>query len=147
MLCLLPGWPEEKCKQRPSEKPDGWTWKSPSQSGRGIWSFWKMPKWGSWKIKKFMWRSLALCHIPCMYSNLNIEVFAQKYFNCFKWILVLYVFLFQRMGGSAFHKILKCVVTCGGTYKPKKGKLIQLNVKLASGLTDSIDGEFKKTFP
>ncbi|XP_039681442.1 nuclear GTPase SLIP-GC-like isoform X2 [Perca fluviatilis] len=51
------------------------------------------------------------------------------------------------MKGGAFHKILKCVVENGGTHKPKKGKQINLNGKLASCLTDSIDEEFKKTFP
>ncbi|XP_044037081.1 nuclear GTPase SLIP-GC-like isoform X3 [Siniperca chuatsi] len=49
--------------------------------------------------------------------------------------------------GAGFHKILKCVVANNGTYKPKSRKQINLNVKLASCLTDSIDEEFKKTFP
>ncbi|KAL3053753.1 hypothetical protein OYC64_006138 [Pagothenia borchgrevinki] len=49
--------------------------------------------------------------------------------------------------GGAFHKILKCLVQKGGIYKPKKGKLININMKLSSCLTDSIDEEFKKTFP
>lgn len=49
--------------------------------------------------------------------------------------------------GSAFHKTLKCVVVNNGTHKPKKKKQINLNAKLASWLTDSIDEEFKKTFP
>ncbi|XP_070836805.1 nuclear GTPase SLIP-GC-like [Chaetodon trifascialis] len=52
----------------------------------------------------------------------------------------------KRMKGSAFHKILKCVVANGGTHKPKNRKQINLNAKLASHLTDSIDEEFKKTF-
>ncbi|XP_039680614.1 nuclear GTPase SLIP-GC-like [Perca fluviatilis] len=55
------------------------------------------------------------------------------------------VFLFQRKVG--FHQTLKCVVNKGGTHKSKKGKQINLNGKLASCLTDSIDEEFKKTFP
>ncbi|XP_030263100.1 nuclear GTPase SLIP-GC-like [Sparus aurata] len=51
--------------------------------------------------------------------------------------------------GSAAHKTLKCVVENGGVHKPKKKekKPINFNVKLASCLTDSIDEEFKKTFP
>ncbi|XP_076609318.1 nuclear GTPase SLIP-GC-like isoform X2 [Chaetodon auriga] len=53
----------------------------------------------------------------------------------------------RGMKGSAFHKILKCVVANNGTHKPKKRKQINLNAKLASHLTDSIDEEFKKTFP
>ncbi|XP_070838275.1 nuclear GTPase SLIP-GC-like [Chaetodon trifascialis] len=53
----------------------------------------------------------------------------------------------KRMKGNAFHKILKCVVENGGTHKPKNRKQINLNAKLASYLTDSIDEEFKKTFP
>ncbi|XP_032393730.1 nuclear GTPase SLIP-GC isoform X2 [Etheostoma spectabile] len=53
----------------------------------------------------------------------------------------------KNVKGGAFHKILKCVVENGGTHKPKKKKEINLNRKLASCLTDSIDEEFKKTFP
>ncbi|XP_028456104.1 nuclear GTPase SLIP-GC-like [Perca flavescens] len=49
--------------------------------------------------------------------------------------------------GGAFHQTLKCVVKKSGTHKPKKGEQINLNGKLASCLTDSIDEEFKKTFP
>ncbi|KAM8723463.1 nuclear GTPase SLIP-GC-like [Acanthopagrus schlegelii] len=49
--------------------------------------------------------------------------------------------------GSAVHKTLKCVVENGGVHTPKKKKPINLNVKLASCLTNSIDEEFKKTFP
>ncbi|XP_023279040.1 nuclear GTPase SLIP-GC-like [Seriola lalandi dorsalis] len=51
--------------------------------------------------------------------------------------------------GRGFHKILKCVVENNGTYKPKKTqrKEINLNEKLSSCLTDSIDEEFRKTFP
>ncbi|RCU28937.1 hypothetical protein DVA81_19830, partial [Acinetobacter baumannii] len=56
--------------------------------------------------------------------------------------------LFQsKVSGRGFHRTLRCVVENGGTFKPKKGKQINLNVKLASSLTDSIDEEFKKTFP
>ncbi|KAL3053752.1 hypothetical protein OYC64_006137 [Pagothenia borchgrevinki] len=50
-----------------------------------------------------------------------------------------------KKGG--FHKILKCVVENGGIHKTKKGKSININTKLTSCLTDSIDEEFKKTFP
>ncbi|XP_030591491.1 nuclear GTPase SLIP-GC-like isoform X2 [Archocentrus centrarchus] len=60
---------------------------------------------------------------------------------------VLKYFLYHRKKGGAFHKILKCVVENGGIHKPKKGKPINLNMKLASCLTDSIDEEFRKTFP
>ncbi|XP_051243531.1 nuclear GTPase SLIP-GC-like isoform X9 [Dicentrarchus labrax] len=56
----------------------------------------------------------------------------------------------SEVSGRGFHRILKCVVQNNGTYTPKKGdikKQINLNVDLASRLTDSIDEEFKKTFP
>ncbi|KAM6913306.1 nuclear GTPase SLIP-GC-like [Lycodopsis pacificus] len=49
--------------------------------------------------------------------------------------------------GSGFHRTLKCIVQHDGNYKPKKGEQINLNMKLASCLTKSIDEEFKKTFP
>ncbi|KAG7466699.1 hypothetical protein JOB18_026811 [Solea senegalensis] len=52
-----------------------------------------------------------------------------------------------RTKGSSFHKILKYVVQNNGAYKSKKGKPKNLNEKLSSHLTDSIDAEFKKTFP
>ncbi|XP_034075640.1 nuclear GTPase SLIP-GC-like [Gymnodraco acuticeps] len=42
---------------------------------------------------------------------------------------------------------LKCVVEKGGIHKPKKRKSININMKFSSCLTDSIDEEFKKTFP
>jgi len=54
--------------------------------------------------------------------------------------------LFQTKKGG-FHRILKCVVENGGIHKTKKGKSININTKLTSCLTDSIDEEFKKTFP
>nr|XP_024655985.1 nuclear GTPase SLIP-GC-like [Maylandia zebra] len=50
-----------------------------------------------------------------------------------------------KKGG--FHMVLKCVVKNGGIHKPKNGTLINLNMKLASCLTDSIDEKFRKTFP
>ncbi|XP_039467630.1 nuclear GTPase SLIP-GC-like isoform X2 [Oreochromis aureus] len=52
-----------------------------------------------------------------------------------------------RKKGSAFHMTLKRVVQSGGIYKPKKGKQININMMLASHLMDSIDEEFRKTFP
>ncbi|XP_059204457.1 nuclear GTPase SLIP-GC-like [Centropristis striata] len=48
---------------------------------------------------------------------------------------------------KGFHRTLKCVVNYGGKHKPRGKKEINLNMKLASCLTDSIDEEFKKTFP
>ncbi|KAM4534514.1 nuclear GTPase SLIP-GC-like [Fundulus diaphanus] len=53
----------------------------------------------------------------------------------------------KRMSGRGFHKQLKKAVENGGICKPKKGKEINLNMKLASSLTDSIDKEFRNTFP
>ncbi|XP_022608136.1 nuclear GTPase SLIP-GC-like isoform X2 [Seriola dumerili] len=49
--------------------------------------------------------------------------------------------------GSSFHKTLKYVVENNGTYKTKKQRQINVNEKLSSCLTDSIDEEFRKTFP
>ena len=66
------------------------------------------------------------------------------------WMCYLFIFsvLFQRgVSGCAFHGTLKCVVKNGGIHKPRKKKPINFNVTLASYLTDSIDEEFKKTFP
>ncbi|XP_061567291.1 nuclear GTPase SLIP-GC-like [Cololabis saira] len=60
---------------------------------------------------------------------------------------VLKSFLYPRKGGSAFQRVLKTVVSNGGVHKPKKRKLLDLNRKLASFLTDSIDEEFRNTFP
>ncbi|XP_033945139.1 nuclear GTPase SLIP-GC-like [Pseudochaenichthys georgianus] len=60
---------------------------------------------------------------------------------------VLKSVLYPTKKGGAFHRILKCVVENGGIHKPKKGKSININMKLTSCLTDSIDEEFKKTFP
>ncbi|KAJ4942426.1 hypothetical protein JOQ06_012292 [Pogonophryne albipinna] len=56
-------------------------------------------------------------------------------------------FLFQKKKGSAFHRTLKSVVQKGGIHKTTKGKLININMKLTSCLSDSIDDKFKKTFP
>uniref|UniRef100_A0A669EBY2 Nuclear GTPase SLIP-GC-like n=1 Tax=Oreochromis niloticus TaxID=8128 RepID=A0A669EBY2_ORENI len=55
-------------------------------------------------------------------------------------------FLYDGKNGGAFYNLLKCVVENGGVYKPKKGKPINLNMKLASCLIDSIGAEFRKTF-
>ncbi|XP_043956343.1 nuclear GTPase SLIP-GC-like [Gambusia affinis] len=49
--------------------------------------------------------------------------------------------------GSSYHSTLKSVFKNGGVHKPQKGKQINLNMKLTSFLTDSIDEEFRKTFP
>ncbi|XP_076739289.1 nuclear GTPase SLIP-GC-like isoform X1 [Maylandia zebra] len=56
-------------------------------------------------------------------------------------------FLNRGKKGGAFPRVLKCVVENGGVHKPKNGTLINLNMMLASCLTDSIDEEFRKTFP
>ncbi|XP_035763962.1 nuclear GTPase SLIP-GC-like [Neolamprologus brichardi] len=56
-------------------------------------------------------------------------------------------FLYHGKNGGALYNLRKCVVENGGIYKPKKGKPINLNMKLASCLTDSIGAEFRKTFP
>lgn len=52
-----------------------------------------------------------------------------------------------RQSGSSFHRTLQCLVENRGVHKPKKGKPINLNEKLSSDLTGSIDEKFKKTFP
>ncbi|XP_015242535.1 PREDICTED: uncharacterized protein LOC107092525 [Cyprinodon variegatus] len=49
--------------------------------------------------------------------------------------------------GRGFHKQLKKAVENGGIWKPKKGKEINLNMKLTSCLTESIDKLFRETFP
>ncbi|KAK2833470.1 hypothetical protein Q5P01_017359 [Channa striata] len=53
----------------------------------------------------------------------------------------------KRPKDSGFYGTLKCVVENGGTHKTKHRKQINLNMKLSSFLTDSIDEEFRKTFP
>ncbi|KAM3597621.1 uncharacterized protein V6R79_006966 [Siganus canaliculatus] len=60
---------------------------------------------------------------------------------------LLHSVLYANRDGRGFHKVLKVVVENQGTSKPKKGKPINLNAKLASCLTDCIDEEFKKVFP
>ncbi|XP_026181788.1 nuclear GTPase SLIP-GC-like isoform X1 [Mastacembelus armatus] len=49
--------------------------------------------------------------------------------------------------GSIVHRMLKCLVEKSGIYETRKGKPINLNAELSSHLTDSIDEEFRKTFP
>ncbi|KAK7940372.1 hypothetical protein WMY93_003698 [Mugilogobius chulae] len=51
-----------------------------------------------------------------------------------------------RGGGRSFHRPLKCALQNSGVHKTKK-KQINLNEALSSSLTDSIDEEFRKTFP
>ncbi|XP_070778951.1 nuclear GTPase SLIP-GC-like [Enoplosus armatus] len=60
---------------------------------------------------------------------------------------VLKSILYPSQKKKGFHGTLRCVVENSGKYKPKNRKQINLNMKLASSLTDSIDEEFKKTFP
>ncbi|XP_038125987.1 nuclear GTPase SLIP-GC-like [Cyprinodon tularosa] len=56
--------------------------------------------------------------------------------------------LFPRgRSGGTYHRTLKSVVKKGGIHKPKTGREINLNMILSSFLTDSIDEEFRKTFP
>uniref|UniRef100_A0A3P8RHL4 Dynamin N-terminal domain-containing protein n=1 Tax=Astatotilapia calliptera TaxID=8154 RepID=A0A3P8RHL4_ASTCA len=47
----------------------------------------------------------------------------------------------------SFHRTLKYAVRNDGIQKPKKGKRKDLNMILASYLTESIDEKFRKTFP
>ncbi|XP_065820367.1 nuclear GTPase SLIP-GC-like isoform X1 [Labrus bergylta] len=54
----------------------------------------------------------------------------------------------ERKGkGSGFHKTLKCVIDNYGVHKTTAGKHLNLNEDLAAKLMDSIDEEFRKTFP
>ncbi|XP_062421819.1 nuclear GTPase SLIP-GC-like isoform X3 [Pungitius pungitius] len=56
-----------------------------------------------------------------------------------------------RRPGGGFHKTLKYLVEHNGIYKAEKNratrKQINLNMKLSSYLTESIDEKFKETFP
>ncbi|XP_065820882.1 nuclear GTPase SLIP-GC-like [Labrus bergylta] len=69
------------------------------------------------------------------------------------WKSVLKSFLYpDGISGSAFHSTMKCIVANNGVHKTRRGKTIQgkqqnLNEKLASKLMESIDEEFRKTFP
>ncbi|XP_076739275.1 nuclear GTPase SLIP-GC isoform X2 [Maylandia zebra] len=53
----------------------------------------------------------------------------------------------SKTSGGAFHMTLKFAVRNDGIQKPKKGKRKDLNMILASCLTESIDEKFRKTFP
>nr|XP_024655991.1 nuclear GTPase SLIP-GC-like isoform X3 [Maylandia zebra] len=53
----------------------------------------------------------------------------------------------SKTSGRSFHKTLKSAVRNVGIQKPKKGKRKDLNMILASYLTESIDEKFRKTFP
>ncbi|XP_005454944.1 nuclear GTPase SLIP-GC [Oreochromis niloticus] len=53
----------------------------------------------------------------------------------------------SKTSDRAFHRTLKFAVRNDGVQKPKKGKRKNLNVTLVSCLTESIDKEFRKTFP
>ncbi|XP_065820373.1 nuclear GTPase SLIP-GC-like [Labrus bergylta] len=60
---------------------------------------------------------------------------------------VLESFLNPKGGGSGFHMTLKCVIDKYGVHTTRKGKHLNLNEDLAAKLMDSIDEEFRKTFP
>ncbi|XP_036004616.1 nuclear GTPase SLIP-GC [Fundulus heteroclitus] len=53
----------------------------------------------------------------------------------------------KKSNNRGFHKTLKSLVQNGGIYKPKNKNEINLNMRLTSFLTNSIDEEFKKAFP
>ncbi|XP_019211774.1 nuclear GTPase SLIP-GC [Oreochromis niloticus] len=53
----------------------------------------------------------------------------------------------SKMSGGAFHQTLKFAVGNGGIQKPNKGKRKDLNMILASCLTERIDEKFRDTFP
>ncbi|KAL3987086.1 F-box protein 15 [Sarotherodon galilaeus] len=53
----------------------------------------------------------------------------------------------SKMSDRAFHRTLKSAFRNDGVQKPKKGKPKNLNMTLASYLTESIDEKFRKTFP
>ncbi|CAI5675407.1 unnamed protein product [Oreochromis niloticus] len=53
----------------------------------------------------------------------------------------------SKKTNRAFHMTLKSAVRNGGIQKPKKGKPKNLNMILASYLTESIDEKFRDTFP
>ncbi|XP_008303964.1 nuclear GTPase SLIP-GC-like isoform X2 [Stegastes partitus] len=56
----------------------------------------------------------------------------------------LNTFLYPPRSGRGFHSTLKCVVQNDGVHKKQH---INLNARLALWMTDSIDEEFRKTFP
>ncbi|XP_054892194.1 nuclear GTPase SLIP-GC-like [Poeciliopsis prolifica] len=53
----------------------------------------------------------------------------------------------HKRDGRGFHKQLKKAVENGGVHRPKKGREMNININLTSALTDSIDEEFRTTFP
>ncbi|XP_040919090.1 nuclear GTPase SLIP-GC-like isoform X2 [Toxotes jaculatrix] len=53
----------------------------------------------------------------------------------------------SRARDRGFHRTLKCVVANSGSYKTQKRRQINLNEKLSSCLSASIDEEFRNTFP
>ena len=60
--------------------------------------------------------------------------------------LLLFGFLKKKTIRSSF-KTLQSIVKKRGIHKTGKGNLINLNMKLTSTLTGSIDEEFRETFP
>ncbi|XP_043956320.1 nuclear GTPase SLIP-GC-like isoform X2 [Gambusia affinis] len=52
-----------------------------------------------------------------------------------------------KRDGRGFHKQLKKAVENRGVHQPKKGKEMNININLTSPLADSIDEEFRTTFP
>ncbi|XP_020788755.2 nuclear GTPase SLIP-GC-like isoform X2 [Boleophthalmus pectinirostris] len=60
--------------------------------------------------------------------------------------LVLKKKLNPKGGGRNFHRPLKCALQNSGIHKTKK-KQINLNEAISSSLTESIDEEFRRTFP
>ncbi|XP_033960801.1 nuclear GTPase SLIP-GC-like [Pseudochaenichthys georgianus] len=55
--------------------------------------------------------------------------------------------IYPAVSDKIFQNTLKSVVEKDGIHKPINGETNNVNMKLASCLTDSIDEEFKKTFP
>ncbi|XP_027897923.1 nuclear GTPase SLIP-GC-like [Xiphophorus couchianus] len=53
----------------------------------------------------------------------------------------------HKRDGRGFHKQLKKAVENRGVHRPKKGREMNININLTSDLADSIDEEFRTTFP
>ncbi|XP_023204882.1 nuclear GTPase SLIP-GC-like isoform X1 [Xiphophorus maculatus] len=53
----------------------------------------------------------------------------------------------HKRDGRGFHKQLKKAVENRGVHRPKKGREMNININLTSHLADSIDEEFRTTFP
>ncbi|XP_063327900.1 nuclear GTPase SLIP-GC-like isoform X2 [Pelmatolapia mariae] len=85
------------------------------------------------KLKNFLYQVCILTLVVTKKNTFYTNIYLN---NCF---------VFQGRN-SGFCGVLKQVVENGGVHKPKNGKLINLNMKLASCLTDSIGEEFRKTF-